>query len=120
MNGARDLYVTEILHKAYIDVNEKGTEAAAATAILVGLTSVMEPNVFDVNRPSLFFIRDESSGAILFLGRLVKPPGDGATIGEFGEGDISFGDYDSGSVNSVLVSGLFSVACLIMTTVCIN
>ena len=71
IDGTRDLYVTDVLHKAYVAVNEAGTEAAAATAVIVGTTSVPPAVVLD--RPFLFFIRDIATGAILFVGRVMNP-----------------------------------------------
>jgi serine protease inhibitor len=66
-----DIYITRVEQKAFIDVHELGTEAAAATAVGVGVTS-MPPSIhFD--RPFLFAIRERSSGAILFIGRIGDP-----------------------------------------------
>lgn len=75
MHGARELFVHAALHKAFIDVDEQGTEAAAATAITVGVTAAMpeEPVVFRADHPFLFFIRDRKTGSILFMGRLAHP-----------------------------------------------
>jgi serpin B len=72
------LQISEVLHKAFVDVNEQGTEAAAATAVVVGVTSLplpQEPVVFNADHPFLFLLRDNRTGAILFLGRLVDPRG---------------------------------------------
>jgi serpin B len=73
MNGRRDLRITAVIHKAYVDVNEEGTEAAAATAVVVGVESVRITPVFRADRPFFFLIRDRRSGSLLFLGRLVNP-----------------------------------------------
>jgi serpin B len=75
MNGARDLSVSAVVHAARVEVDERGTEAAAATGVVVGLTSALpqEPPVFRADHPFVFAIRDRRSGAILFLGRLVDP-----------------------------------------------
>jgi len=73
MDGARDLFVSAVIHKAYVDVNEEGTEAAAATGGVVGLTAFRPPPVFRADHPFLFLIRDNHSGGILFLGRVVDP-----------------------------------------------
>ncbi|MEI8257979.1 MAG: serpin family protein [Deltaproteobacteria bacterium] len=72
------LYVSEAFHKAFIAVDETGTEAAAATAVVVTATSAAmlppaPPQPFVVDRPFLFFLRDTSSGAILFAGRVEDP-----------------------------------------------
>ena len=75
MSTREDLFLSAALHKAFVDVNEKGTEAAAATGIGVGAASeaASEPPVFRADRPFLFLIRHRPTGAILFLGRLVDP-----------------------------------------------
>lgn len=66
-----DLYISRVVHKSFIDVHEKGTEAAAATAVGIGLTSLPPALTFD--GPFLFAIRERSSGTILFLGVLGDP-----------------------------------------------
>jgi serpin B len=71
INGRRDLHVQAVIHKATIAVDEKGTTAAAATGVSVGTTSV--PPTLVVDRPFLFFIRHNPTGAILFQGRVVDP-----------------------------------------------
>ncbi len=73
INQDINLYVSGAFHKAFIDVNEKGTEAAAATGISVGATS--SPDYFEmmVNKPFMFFIRDKLNGSILFMGRINNP-----------------------------------------------
>ncbi|WP_152051297.1 serpin family protein [Tautonia marina] len=75
MDGSRELYITAAIHKAFVDVNEEGTEAAAATGIVVGVRSALpsEPKVFRADHPFLFLIRDTHTGSILFLGRLTNP-----------------------------------------------
>lgn len=73
MDGTKNLFISAVIHKAFVDVNEEGTEAAAATAVVVGVTSVVEPPVFRADHPFLFLIRDTVSGSILFLGRVVNP-----------------------------------------------
>jgi serpin B len=69
------LYVTSVLHKATITVDESGTEAAAATAVIMGIKSAMpeEPISLIIDRPFLFLIRHEPTGTILFMGRVVEP-----------------------------------------------
>jgi serpin B len=68
------LYIGAVLHKAFVDVNEEGTEAAAATGVVVGLTSArVQPPTFRADRPFLFLIRDNQTGSILFMGRVVDP-----------------------------------------------
>ncbi len=74
MDGTKELFIHEVVHKAFVDVNEAGTEAAAATGIVVGVTAVPPPPpVFRADRPLLFLIRDTRSGAVLFAGRLNAP-----------------------------------------------
>jgi serpin B len=71
-----DLLISSVIHKAFIDVNEEGTEAAAATAVGVKSAAVrVEPPkpVFRADHPFVFLIRDTRSGSILFLGRLADP-----------------------------------------------
>jgi serpin B len=67
------LYLHAVLHKAFIAVAEKGTEAAAATAVVVRPTSVPQGLKVVLDRPFLFFVRDEPTGAILFMGRVSDP-----------------------------------------------
>ena len=73
IDGTRDLVVSKVVHKAYIDVNEEGTEAAAATAVVVELTSFWPPKTFKADHPFLFFIREKVTGSILFSGRVMNP-----------------------------------------------
>lgn len=75
MTGKPDLYITDVVHKAFVDVNEEGTEAAAATGVVVGLKSLPleEPVKVMIDRPFLFLIRNVDTGTILFLGRVVEP-----------------------------------------------
>ncbi len=75
MNGEKNLFIDEVIHKAFIEVSEKGTEAAAATGAVISLkSSLREPLVrFNADHPFLYFIRDERTGCIIFLGRLVRP-----------------------------------------------
>ena len=69
------LFISDIYHKAFVKVDEKGTEAAAATAVIMGRTSDPAPRKeqFVANRPFIFFIRDTMTGAILFMGRILDP-----------------------------------------------
>ncbi|MGD9156398.1 MAG: serpin family protein [Bacillota bacterium] len=68
-------YITHVLHKAFVGVNETGTEAAAATGIIMGETAIQsdKPVVFRADHPFFFVIRDRHSGSILFMGRVVDP-----------------------------------------------
>jgi len=72
------LYISQVLHKAFVEVNEKGTEAAAATAVMMMEATSAPATVpfiptFKADRPFLFLIRDGSTGSILFIGRMVNP-----------------------------------------------
>ncbi|MBN2684202.1 MAG: serpin family protein [Pontiellaceae bacterium] len=74
MDGTRKLFISSVIHKAFVEVNEEGTEAAAATGVVVGLRSMPRPPmVFTADHPFLFFIRDNASGTILFMGRMMNP-----------------------------------------------
>lgn len=74
MNGGKDLSIGMVVHKAYVLVNEAGTEAAAATGVGMELTCVpAEPVVMTIDRPFIFLIRDIQTGAILFVGRILNP-----------------------------------------------
>jgi len=74
MDGSKELYLSAVLHKAFVEVNEEGTEAAAATAVVVRTRSArpMGPR-FRADHPFLFLIRDKATGSILFLGRYAEP-----------------------------------------------
>ncbi|MCX7820041.1 MAG: serpin family protein [Kiritimatiellae bacterium] len=77
MSGRRELYVSAVLHKAFVEVQEKGTEAAAATAVVVKAVAAPveeSPVVFRADRPFLFVILDRRTGATLFWGHVVRPP----------------------------------------------
>jgi len=71
------LYISGIMHRAVIDVSEESTEAAAATAVVVARTAAvpvrMAPEPFRVDHPFLFYVVDDTSGAILFEGRIADP-----------------------------------------------
>ncbi len=74
MDGTRKLYIQRAVHKAFIEVNEEGTEAAAATAIAMGLKSMaFDMQVFRADRPFLFFIEEPKTGLLLFMGRVEEP-----------------------------------------------
>jgi serpin B len=76
--GGEQLDITAVIHKAFVDVNEEGTEAAAATGVVVGLTSAAPPpmpKVFKADHPFLFLIRDHKTGSVLFVGRVENPRG---------------------------------------------
>lgn len=74
MTGARDLLISEVLHKAFVSVDEAGTEAAAATAVIMRETAMPDqPIEVTIDRPFIFLIRDIETGAILFVGRVMNP-----------------------------------------------
>jgi serine protease inhibitor len=77
MNGRKDLFIGDVIHKAFVEVNEEGTEAAAATAVvMMAGAAPLNPRpipVFRADHPFLFLIRDNHSGSILFLGRVMDP-----------------------------------------------
>jgi serpin B len=74
MDGKKDLHIQNIFHKAFVAVDEKGTEAAAATAVDMSLEAMMEPGVeLIVDRPFIFLIRHQQTGTILFAGRMLDP-----------------------------------------------
>ena len=67
------LYISQIKHKAFVEVNEEGTEAAAATAVEMATKSARRHPIFRADHPFLFLIRDTQTGSILFIGRVVDP-----------------------------------------------
>lgn len=70
-NSSQRLAISEVMHKTFVEVNEEGTEAAAATSVGIVLTSL--PPSVRVDRPFVFLIREKSSNAILFIGQLMNP-----------------------------------------------
>lgn len=74
MNGKYDLLIQDVLHKAFVLVDEAGTEAAAATAVIVGLESApAEPVEVRIDRPFIFIIHDIPTGSVIFAGRVLNP-----------------------------------------------
>lgn len=72
-NIAPNLFLSNILHKAMIEVNEKGAEAAAATTATVGTRGIYHPQHININRPFLYFIKDNTTESILFMGQVIDP-----------------------------------------------
>jgi serpin B len=73
MTGNRDLYISDAIHKAFIEVDETGTEAAAATAVIMRATAMpAKPVQVRIDRPFIYLIRDMQTGTVLFLGQVVK------------------------------------------------
>ncbi|SEA50580.1 serpin family protein [Alkalimonas amylolytica] len=73
IDGTQSLFVGSAVHQAVIDVDEYGTEAAAATAVEMGVTSAPPPAVLTVNRPFIYLIEEQDTGSILFMGRILQP-----------------------------------------------
>ena len=74
MDGSKGLYITAVIHQAYVKVDEEGTEAVAATAVSVGITSVGHPRkIFRADHPFIFIIQEKETGNILFMGRVNDP-----------------------------------------------
>lgn len=73
MTGTKELAITGVLHQAVIKVTEEGTEAAGATAVVFGITSVPQTRTVKIDRPFVYLIRDRATGTILFMGHVVDP-----------------------------------------------
>jgi serpin B len=72
MDGTKYLFIQNVIHQAFVEVNEEGTEAAAATAVIVGFGAAMN-KVFRADHPFIFIIQERETGNILFLGRVTDP-----------------------------------------------
>lgn len=74
MDGTRNLYIKDVIHKAFVAVDEEGTEAAAATAVIIAEMGIMVPEIeMSIDSPFIYAIRDIETGSILFLGRVMDP-----------------------------------------------
>ena len=73
MTGKKDLFISSVIHQTYVKVDEKGTEAAAATVVTIGMTAIMPTNIFRADHPFMFIIQEKDTGNILFFGRVVDP-----------------------------------------------
>jgi len=73
IDGGRSLVISDVIHKGFVGIDEAGTEAAAATAVVIDDTAAPEPAELIVDRPFLFLILDRPTGAILFMGRVLDP-----------------------------------------------
>ncbi|MBN1503031.1 serpin family protein [Candidatus Woesearchaeota archaeon] len=73
MTTAEQLFISEVIHQAFVKVDEKGTEAAAATAVVMKASSDMPSNIFRADHPFVFIIQEKGTGNILFLGRVTDP-----------------------------------------------
>jgi len=71
MDGTKNLYLSDVFHQAFVEVNEAGTEATAMTFVMAASKSMDDR--FIVDHPFIFLIRDNGSGSILFLGRIIDP-----------------------------------------------
>lgn len=70
----RSLFISDVVHKAFVEVNEEGTEAAASTGIIMRTTSMpAPPATFRADHPFIFLIRENASGTVLFMGRVINP-----------------------------------------------
>lgn len=74
MDGSRELFISDVIHQAFVKVDEEGTEAAAATGVVMEIISLpVEEIVFNANRPFIFTILEKETGSILFVGKVVNP-----------------------------------------------
>ena len=73
MTGNKELYISSVIHQAYIKVDEKGTEAAGATAVVMELKALMPGKIFRADHPFIFIIQDKETGNILFMGKVTNP-----------------------------------------------
>ena len=71
MSKMKGIHISMVIHKTFLEIDEKGAEAAAATGVVMRKTSVSQPIEFIADRPFLFFIRDIRTGVILFMGRML-------------------------------------------------
>ncbi len=73
MKGTKELFINEVAHKAFVEVNEEGTEATAATAVIMDRKAASKLFIFRADHPFVFVIRENQTGSILFIGRIVNP-----------------------------------------------
>ncbi len=77
ITGNQDLFISDVLHKTYIDLDEKGTEAAAVTAIIMARGAFMKPELevktFHANKPFMYIIRENTTGSFIFIGKVTNP-----------------------------------------------
>lgn len=88
MDGTRKLYIDKVIHQAYVKVDEKGTEAAAATSVSM-MEKAISRNFFNADHPFIFIIQEKETGNILFMGRVIDPTGnyDDASGGPIKQGE---------------------------------
>ncbi|MDD5087003.1 MAG: serpin family protein [Candidatus Nanoarchaeia archaeon] len=73
MTGIADLYISKVIHQAFVEVNEEGTEAAAATGVVMTFKSAIRSDIFRADHPFIFIIQQKNTGNILFMGRVTDP-----------------------------------------------
>jgi len=73
IDGIGNLFITSVIHQAYVKVDEKGTEATAATAVIIAESAMVEPKIFKADHPFVFIIQKRDTGQILFLGKIINP-----------------------------------------------
>ena len=73
MTGSDELYIEKVVHQAVVEVNEKGSEAAAATSVHMVLKSVIDSVSFEADHPFIFIIQHKETGTILFMGKIQNP-----------------------------------------------
>jgi serine protease inhibitor len=73
MDGTKDLFISSVIHQAFVKVDEKGTEAAAATAVVVPMSMPIPSSIFRADHPFIFLIQEKDTGNILFLGKVINP-----------------------------------------------
>jgi serpin B len=73
MTGNKELFISDVAHKAFVEVSEEGTEAAAATGAVMSKTSLVKKVEFRADHPFIYLIKDNRTGSILFMGRLFEP-----------------------------------------------
>lgn len=73
INGTRGLFIDQVIHQAFVKVDEEGTEAAGATAVIMKESAAIQRKVFNADRPFVFVIQEKDTGNVLFLGRVVDP-----------------------------------------------
>jgi serpin B len=73
ISSGANVFIDQVRHKTFVEVNEEGTEAAAATSVGIGITSVQPTFSMVIDRPFFLAIRDNQTGAVLFMGSIVEP-----------------------------------------------
>jgi serpin B len=73
IDGTYDLFIEDVVHKAFVSVDEAGTEAAAASAVVINLKGVMEQAEVNLDHPFIYLIRDIQTNTVLFIGSVVNP-----------------------------------------------